>query len=86
MTFREDGSPLFPLDPGLQAAADAAAAINPDVPTHNLAQTKTGLIGGVRIDPRYPLTDHVGIAGGLRFNQAPEWDETNVYLRLESEF
>jgi cellulose synthase operon protein C len=86
MTFKEDGSPLFPLDPELQSAADAAAAVNPSVPTHNLAQTKTGLIGGVRMDLRYPLTDQVGVAGGVRFNQAPQWDETNVYLRLESEF
>jgi cellulose synthase operon protein C len=85
-TFREDASPLFPLDPALQAAADAAAMVNPEVPSHDLAQDKSGVVGGIRIDLRYPLTDALAIAGGLAFDQAPQWEETSVYIRMESQF
>jgi cellulose synthase operon protein C len=86
MTFREDASPLYPLDPALQAAADAAALLNPDVPTHDLAQVKAGVVGGIRVDMRYPQTDALAIAGGLAFDQAPQWEETSVYVRMESQF
>ncbi len=86
MTFREEGSLLYPLDPALQAAADAGALVNPAIPTHDLAQDKAGVVGGVRVDLRYPLTDALAIAGGLAFDQAPQWEETSVYVRMESQF
>jgi cellulose synthase operon protein C len=85
-TFREEGSPLFPLDPLLQAAADAAAAENPNIPSHNIAQNKAGVVGGIRIDLRYPLTDVLAISGGLSFDQAPQWEQGSVYVRLDGEF
>ncbi len=85
-TFHEEGSPLFPLDPGLQATADAASVVNPDIPSHNQVQNKSGLIGGVRVDLRYPLTDRLTLYGGLAYDQAPQWQETSVSVRLENRF
>jgi tetratricopeptide (TPR) repeat protein len=85
-SFREEGSPLYPLDPGLQAAAEAAAALNPDIPSHNQAQNKSGIVGGVRVDLRYPLNDRLTLYGGLAYDQAPQWQETSVSVRLENRF
>jgi Tfp pilus assembly protein PilF len=85
-TFREDGSPLYPLDPQLQAAADAAALGNPDIPTHNIAQNKSGVVGGIRVDLRYPLTDVLTLAGGFAFNEAPQWQQGSVYIKLDGQF
>ncbi len=85
-TFREDGSPLFPLDPLLQAEADAAAAANPNIPSHNIAQNKSGVVGGIRVDLRYPLTDVLAVAAGLAFDQAPQWEQGSVYVRLDGQF
>ncbi len=85
-TFREEGSPLYPLDPLLQAAAEAAAATNPDIPTHNLAQDKSGVVGGIQVDLRYPLTDVLALAGGFVFNEAPQWQQGSVYIKLDGRF
>jgi cellulose synthase operon protein C len=85
-TFHEIGSPLYPINPALQAAADAAAAVNPDIPTTNQAQNKSGVVGGVRVDLSYPLTDELSIAGGFAFDQAPQWEQGSVYVRLDGQF
>jgi cellulose synthase operon protein C len=84
--FREEASPLFPLNPGLQAAAEAEALVNPTIPTNNLAQNKTGFVGGVRIDLHYPLSDRLSLVGGLTYDQAADWQEARVSVRLENRF
>ncbi len=84
--FREEGSPLFPIDPSLQGAADAAALQNPDIPSHNQSQNKSGFVGGIRVDLRYPLNDHLTLYGGLAYDQAAQWQETSVSVRLENRF
>lgn len=85
-TFREDPSILFPLDPSLQAAANAAAAGNPDVPNRNLGQSKSGIVGAIQADLRYPLTDVLAVAAGVDFQEAPEWQQGSVWIKLDSEF
>jgi len=84
--FREEASPLYPLDPALQAAAEAQAVVNPAIPTNNLGQNKTGFVGGVRIDLHYPLTNRLSLAGSLNYDQAADWQETRVSVRLENRF
>ncbi len=85
-SFREEGSPLFPLDPNLQAAAEIAERANPDIPSTNQVQNKSGITGGVRVDLRYPLTERLVLYGGLAYDQAPQWQETSVSVRLENRF
>jgi len=85
-SFREDASPLFPSDPALQAQVESAAQTKPLIPTHNQAQTRNGLAGGVRVDLDYPLSDTLMLGGSLRYDKAAEWTETRVTVRLESRF
>lgn len=85
-SFREDASPLFPSDPLLQARAEAAAVVNPLVPTHNQAQTRNGFVGGVRVDLDYPLSDSLTLGGRARYDKAANWNETQVTVRLENRF
>ncbi len=85
-SFREDASPLFPSDPVLQARVEATARVNPLVPTHNQAQTRNGFVGGVRVDLDYPLSDALMLGGGLRYDKAANWNETQVTVRLENRF
>ncbi len=85
-TFREEASLLFPNDPALQARAQVAALSNPLVPTRNQRQTRTGFVGGVRMDLDYPLSDSLTIGGGVRYDKAANWNETRVTVRLENRF
>jgi len=85
-SFREDASPLFPSDPVLQARAEAAARVDPLVPTHNQAQIRNGFIGGVRVDLDYPLSDALTLGGEVRYDKAANWNETRATVRLENRF
>ena len=85
-TFQEAGSPLFPSDPALQARANAAAVLNPSIPTRNQEQSRSGLVGGVRVDLEYPLSDSLSLAGGVRYDKAANWDETRATIRIENRF
>ncbi len=84
--FREDASALFPNNPFLQSQAEAANRVNPLIPTRNQSQTKNGVIGGVRIELDYPLTDTLSLAGSMRYDKAADFQETRVSVRLESRF
>ncbi len=85
-TFREDASPLFPNDAARQAQVETAALGNPLIPTRNQAQTRTGFVGGVRVDLDYPLSETLTLGGGLRSDKAANWNETQVTVRLENRF
>jgi len=85
-SFREDASPLFPNDPGRQAQVEAAARVNPAVPTRNLAQTRNGFVGGVRVDLDYPLSDALTLGSRLQYDKAANWNETRVSVQLENRF
>lgn len=84
--FNEEASNLYPADPNLQAAAEAAALVDPLVPTHNVAQNRTGFVGGVRVDLDYPFTDTLSLNGVLTYDQAADWQETQVSVRLQQRF
>ncbi|MEN0077425.1 MAG: cellulose synthase subunit BcsC-related outer membrane protein, partial [Paracraurococcus sp.] len=81
--WHESSSPLYPNDPGLQRSLEAQAAGDPTLSTHYNGQTRNGVIGGVRLDGSYPLTDSLQIGGTLRYDRAANWNETRamVYLR-----
>ena len=85
-SFREDASPLFPNDPGRQAQVEAAARVNPALPTRNLAQTRNGFVGGVRVDLDYPLSDALTLGSRLQYDKAANWNETRVSVQLENRF
>lgn len=85
-SFREDASPLFPNDPGRQAQVEAAARFNSAVPTRNQAQTRSGFVGGVRVDLDYPLSDALTLGSKLQYDKAANWNETRVGVQLENRF
>ena len=84
--FNEAASALYPDDPTLQSAAELAALTNALIPTHNVAQNRTGFVGGVRVDLDYPLTDTLSLNGALTYDQAADWQETHVSVRLQQRF
>jgi hypothetical protein len=84
--FDEQASPLYPIDSNLEAAAMAAAVGNPLVPTTNQGQNKSGFVGGVRVDLSYPLSDTLELAGSVAYDQAPQWQESKVSVRLQQRF
>jgi hypothetical protein len=40
----------------------------------------------VRVDLAYQLTPTLSLAGSLRYDQAPQFDETNVLVKLLGKF
>jgi len=84
--FNEANSPLFPLDPQLQSAAEAAAALNPDVPTTNQGQNQSGFIGSVRLGLDYAITSNVMLSSDFSFDKAAEWQETRFIIKLRDRF
>lgn len=85
-SFRENSSPVFPHNADLQGQLAVAAQTNALLSTRNPALTRNGFIGGVRIDLAYQLTDAITIGALMRYDQAPQFDETNVVIRLSSRF
>ena len=84
--FKENASPLFPHDPGLQRQLVLAAASNPLLSSTNPGQTKNGFVAGIRVELAYQLTDTLSVGGVFRYDQAPQFDETNVMVRLTNTF
>jgi hypothetical protein len=44
------------------------------------------VIGGVRADLDYALTPALSVGGALRYDQAANYNETRVLLRLNNRF
>jgi len=84
--WKENASPLFPLDAILQAQADAAARANPLVPSHNQAQGRSGFTGGLRADGDFDITPTLRLSGGVAYDKAASWNETRVSVRLRNLF
>jgi hypothetical protein len=85
-SFRENTSPVFPRNADLQSKLNTAALTNSLLVTKNPALTRNGFVGGVRIDLAYQLTEALSLGIGLRYDQAPQFDETNVMVRLSGRF
>jgi Tfp pilus assembly protein PilF len=84
--FKENASPVFPHDPNLQGQLVAAAATNPLLSATNPSLTRNGFVAGIRVALAYQLTDSLTVSGLLRYDQAPQFDETNVMVRLQQTF
>ncbi|MFC0409477.1 cellulose biosynthesis protein BcsC [Roseomonas elaeocarpi] len=78
--FKEDRSEVFPDDPGLQAAAVAQAATDSTKLAYYPGQTKTTVVGGVRLDLEYSLTPQLRLGGLLRYDRSADWNETRGML------
>jgi Tfp pilus assembly protein PilF len=85
-TFRESSNAVFPNNPDLQRQLERAAASNSLLITRTPALTRNGFVGGVRVDLAYQLTPTLSLAGSLRYDQAPQFDETNVLVKLLGKF
>lgn len=85
-TYREDSSPLFPTDAGLQRALEARARTDPTVQARLPDRSRSGLVGGVRAEADLALSPTLSLQGGVRYDKAPQFDETQVQLRLRNRF
>lgn len=82
-SFREDRTPIFPNDRGLQAALEGRTASEVDVAAYYPGQTKSGLSGGLRGDIEYTLLPQLRVGALLRYDRSADWDEGRgmVYAR-----
>ncbi|UPY37751.1 cellulose synthase subunit BcsC-related outer membrane protein [Sediminicoccus sp. KRV36] len=85
--FRQEATPYFPNDPALQRqlVARAATSTTPlltGVPTQN----QQNFVGGLRADMDYAITPRINLGAGFRYDKAADWDETRVFIRLQSRF
>ena len=77
-TYNEDGAPLFPSNPGLQAAADALAATNTQVQSSYASQNSTGIAGSINGRFEYHLTPMLTVGGSGGFQRAGNWNEADM--------
>jgi cellulose synthase operon protein C len=89
--FRQEATPVFANDPALQRQLVArAAALNPTAITPLLtafpSQNQQNFVGGLRADLDYAITPRINLGAGFRYDKAADWDETRVFLRLQSRF
>lgn len=89
--FRQEATPVFSSDPTLQRQLEArAAALNPTATTPIVtvfpSQNQQNFVGGLRADMDYAITPRINLGAGFRYDKAADWDETRVFLRLQSRF
>jgi Tfp pilus assembly protein PilF len=87
--FRQEATPVFANNPALQAQLVArAATIGGTAPllTFFPAQNQQNFVGGLRADLDYAITPRVNLGAGFRYDKAADWDETRVFIRLQSRF
>ncbi|MCW8085678.1 cellulose biosynthesis protein BcsC [Sabulicella glaciei] len=85
-TYREDSSPLFPTSASLQSAVEARSRLDPTVQARLPDRTRSGVVAGVRGELDVNLTPNLSLLGAIRFDKAPQFDETQVMLRLRNRF
>ncbi|RAI59929.1 cellulose synthase subunit BcsC-related outer membrane protein [Roseicella frigidaeris] len=78
--YKEDAARYFPLDPGLQAQAETAAAGDPSLRAAQPSATKSGVTGGVRGDIEYAVTGNLKLGGLLRHDRTGDWNEARGLL------
>lgn len=85
--FRQEATPTFPNDPALQRQLVARAA-NSTTPllTGIPSQNQQNFVGGLRADMDYAITPRINLGAGFRYDKAADWDETRVFIRLQSRF
>ncbi|HEY4252256.1 MAG TPA: cellulose synthase subunit BcsC-related outer membrane protein [Roseomonas sp.] len=74
-SFREDSSPYFPNDAGLQASLEARAGSDPTLRTRYDGQSQSGVVIGLRGDLEYRITQQLRLGGLLRFDRSADFNE-----------
>lgn len=87
--FRQEATPVFANNPALQSQLVArAATIGGTAPllTSFPSQNQQNFVGGLRADLDYAITPRINLGAGFRYDKAADWDETRVFIRLQSRF
>jgi len=85
--FRQEATPYFANDPALQRQLVARAASSPlPILTSFPTQNQQNFVGGLRADMNYAITQRINLGAGFRYDKAANWDETRIFLRLQSRF
>jgi hypothetical protein len=81
--FHEDAEALYPNDPDLQAAVEAAAADDPALPAGYDSQSHTGAGVSAYGQIEYLVATHLVVGASAAFDNARDYDETKVlaYVR-----
>jgi hypothetical protein len=74
-TYRESAAKYFPLDAGMQAQAELAAASDSTLRSSLPASSNSGVSGGVRADLEYSVTPNLRLGGLLRYDRTANWNE-----------
>ncbi|MDO9708074.1 cellulose biosynthesis protein BcsC [Paracraurococcus lichenis] len=85
-SYREDAAKYFPLDPGLQAQAELAAAGDGTLRAGLPASQRSGITGGLRGDIEYSITPQLRIGGLLRYDRTANWNEARGMLYARYRF
>jgi cellulose synthase operon protein C len=78
--YKEDAAKYVPLDPGLQAQVEIAAAVDPTSRSAQPSATRSGLTGGVRGDVEYAVTPRFRLGGLFRYDRTGDWNEARGML------
>lgn len=84
--WRESSAPVFPMDPGLQGAADFRAGVSPDNLARYPGQARQNIIANLRADLEYALSPRFNLGGSFRYDRSANWDETRVLVRMNGRF
>ncbi len=87
--FRQEATPVFANNPALQSQLVArAATIGGTAPLLTVfpSQNQQNFVGGLRADLDYAITPRINLGAGFRYDKAADWDETRVFIRLQSRF
>jgi Tfp pilus assembly protein PilF len=89
-SWREDSAPLFPNDSALQAqmvaVANASTSTSEPLSATYRGQAQAGIVGGVRADFEYPVTQDLSLGAALQYEKANDFDQTRFQLRLRNRF
>lgn len=85
-TYREDDSPVFPNNPGLQAQLVAAAAGDSTLSARYAGRDGSGVIGNLRAEAEYDITPQLRIGAYATYDRSGDWKQATGMVRLRYAF
>lgn len=85
-SYSQDASPLYPIDPGLQAQLDADKLADSDVRSYYDETSKTGFALSALLSLYYKLTPTTRIGGEASYNTFGNYDEFRSLFGVRQNF
>lgn len=86
-SWREDRTPIFPNDSGLQSQLQSLVDAGIASSGYYKGQSQTGISGGLRSDVEYQLSQNLRLGALLRYDRSADWNEVRgmVFARYRFE-